>query len=430
MSMNERPPSSQTLVWRRRFAEVYSQVRGVLAVPILRTGGMVELLSLGSLLAANFVLPFAFGREIYADYVVIVAVTFLGMALVNLPADVYYLSVGTSLGSEQRAGYMPGKLALLGLGVAVIGVAAGRPGVEVGAAVSLALGAGSLSGALHHAYLAKAVRSARMAGVAMALGNFAVPLIAVAAFGLPAIMAIASTAAFAIGTALVILRSCGAHWRWALGGKDVILVLAGLRARAVHSSLNSVGQWVGILRLGSIGPIGATGGLKLLFSVVNSAQAVLPISSSTVLASRTGTTEDLQRQNSAVLWGLVLIGGTVIALALRLGAPIIEVLYGDSFPELAQGLPLATAGVTPMVTYWAFWPISVGNSFRRRLEWSLTAIAVGTVVMMMLVGVSLTSILAIYVGAITTAAFVVSLRIGMRWRSIMVPLLAAAFVLV
>ena len=389
---------------------------------VLKSGAIVQATSLVSLVLANLSLPLVFGRADYGLYTLIMAKALIPLGLIDIPADVAFLSAarGVHGDSPARWQYMPAKMLLSSALALTLAVMSRTSWLGTIAVLAIAVALSMLSSVLHEAYLLGDGVCAIEVAVIMLLTQLAVPIL------LGALLDPSVTALLAGILAIVLVqhprRRVARGWRLprALGLR---LLFGAFRRQACASYMSSVIQWAAVLRVGLSSPIDV-GPMKLSFAMMNGAQAMVPMSGSIVLSSL--ALEEPDNRESAVrrLWGVALGLSAALALVLVLLRSVVDRIYGRDYPEVVELLPLAAAGVVGMTVYWLFWPVtggSEGSSNRRWPHGPLTAVALVTAGSIGIGGASIASGLALYVGGITVGAWVASVQAGVgRWSVLVV----------
>jgi len=390
-----------------------ARLRRFVTGSMLRTGSAVELLSLAGLALGNLVLPLAMGRVSYSTYSTILARALIPVAAVGVPADIAFLRAVRERAEslELGDGYMLCKIGATLLVCVPICLLSGASFRVLLAASAMALGLSSLAAVLHQAYGARAARTALLAGLGMFFAQFGVA-IALSRSASPETIAIAS-GVIAAGTALLVRLTERRPLQSPQVGEASRLIVAGLRSQAWPSYLNSVVQWIAVLRIASVAP-GLAGATKLSYSILNAPQALIPLSGAVVLAAgERGSPEWLPLLRR--LWKWVAMAGFVLAVGIRFGEPVVSHVYGKQFPELAEHLALVAAGAAVMPVYWVFWPVAATDRSGRLGTRVLTAIAIGTGGALAVGAVSVSNALGIYVAGVSLAACTASLQAGVGW---------------
>lgn len=396
---------------------------------MLGAGGAVQLLSTLAIIVTNLILPVVMGRDTYGTYVVIVGASFLAQALVSSPADTAYLLKVAPAGSETpigETGYMPAKALMTSTLAGCAAVGGSLPFTAVVAAMLLAGGQAAATGALHQCYRSGAGKATVKIGALMVVPTALVPLALGSRVGATAIGAVAGALSCLLGFALQYSRAGTSPLRGIpLGCREVARALG---RQAWPSYLNSAVPWIAILRLGASRPT-STAVLKLSFSLMNSGQSLIPITSSIVLAATLRDAHARRRSTIRLLWCAVCLFGIAVTAGLHILGPFLNRVYGRDYPSLVQHLPLVASGVTACTVYWVFWPITTPGEAAESLGFLLGAVTIGSVGVMVLFGTSVYACLLIYVVAITAAGVLATLRSSLRLGALAFAIFATVTIL-
>lgn len=395
---------------------------------ILKFGGAVQATSLLSLIVANLALPLVFGREGYSEFTLILAKALIPLGLVDIPADIGYLRIANGADTEGTARweYMPTKIACSTVLAMLLALLTRTPPGGVLAVVVLATGLSMLSAVLHEAYLASDGRCAVEVSIVMLVTQLAVPVSVGSLLAPPVTALLCGSVAVVLGQHA--RRRVAAGWR-SPGREGLRLLFLTIRNGAIASYMNSVIQWLAVLRVGFNGAT-EVGSMKLSFALMNGAQAVVPLSGSIVISTIAHVEPDDRQRVIRRLWALAVAASSCMAVGLLLLRSVIVRIYGAEYPEVPSVLPIASAGIVGMVVYWLFWPVVAQETEDGRVSKQrtrlVTIVALLTALAIVVAAVSITAGLAIYVTGISCGAWAASVQanVGRRSVAVFAPLLA------
>jgi hypothetical protein len=183
--------------------------------------------------------------------------------------------------------------------------------------------------------------------------------------------------------------------------------------------MNSAVPWLAVLRLGASEPA-SSATLKILYSLMNTGQTLLPLSSSAVVAATIGQSPITRRTTVGRLWSIAVAFSVVMSATLLVARNFVAQVYGTDYPGLLALLPLAAAGVVGCTIYWIFWPVQGTSSAGGADNARLSALVFVTVLLMLLFGTSTQACLTIYTAAITVGGFIITLRLDSSLRVVAV----------
>ena len=392
---------------------------------VLRHGGLANLLSFGILGLANLVLPLTMGPLSYGSYILISAQAWIVLSLIDTPSTIHYIT-GLSLSQEgdPRGVYFARTVALVvGLSSGTLAALTLRSWSGALAACLYGAGVSALSLTVQDHYRFRRMGKVVLASLIGALMYFVVPAVFARAISPEALVGIAGL----IGILAGILMEPSRRRAWMTPGncgESVSELVAGIVKQGPQSYLKSVVPWVAVAVVASNDPV-AGGALKVSLAIINTALAALPLSSSVVLvAIDTADGPSARRRLLTRLWLFAVVFGTVAAFGFATLRSTVLHVFGDAYPMLSGFLPFVPVGLLAAAIYSTFFPVTRSVRAAKHGRRLLAALAVVTVLLILVVSVDSKWVLGLYVLALALAAIAVTIQAGLPWPYVWLLLLA------